>query len=128
MNDVFVDYNLSWDTFLAAMEETLLKFYGVSSLEEYNSPEIATYRQQVDMLALMSVDDPEIFAQNTGTEVAAPTTTGIAYHHAFHVRELKERADAIGIPNVCYYGKNPILYSDPSNEMLVDFVIRKVNE
>ena len=44
------------------------------------------------------------------------------------IEELKKKADAAGVPNICYYGKNPIIFRDPSNEKQVDFLIRKVNE
>ncbi|MEL6535901.1 MAG: alpha/beta hydrolase [Bacteroidota bacterium] len=128
MQDVFVDYGTTWEDFYAENEGTVLKFYGVSSEAEYNSAEIDEYRRQIDMLAELSADDPEIWVDNTGQNVEAPTTTGIAYHHAFHAREIKEYADAAGVPNVAYYGKNPVIYSDPSGEEIGAFIIRKINE
>ena len=44
------------------------------------------------------------------------------------VREIKEKADLVGIKNICYYGKDPIIYSDESEESYIDFIIRKINE
>ncbi|HAA17678.1 MAG TPA: hypothetical protein DCP28_02465 [Cytophagales bacterium] len=128
INDVFVDYGTTWEGFYAENEETVLRFYGVSSEAEYNSAEIDAYRAQIDMLGELSVDDPEIWVDNTGSKVEAPTTTGVAYHHAFHAREIKEYAEAAGVPVVAYYGKNPVLFEDPSGEEVADFVIRKIRE
>ncbi|MEL7534605.1 MAG: hypothetical protein AAFN10_25080, partial [Bacteroidota bacterium] len=83
-------------------------------------------RAKVDMLAMISADDPEIWVSNTGGTNELPQTTGHWYHHPFHAREIKEFADAAGVPNICNYGK-PLLYSDGEEEY-VDFLIRKLNE
>ncbi len=128
INDVFVDYNLVWEEFAIENIETLMQFYGISSINEYNTPEIDTYRERVDMLSSLTSDDPEIWCANIYTLVEPPIDESIAYHHAFHAREIKERADIVGVKNVTYYGRNPILFSDPSNETLVDFILRKTSE
>ena len=96
-------------------------------MAEYNTPEIDAYREQVDMLSLLSSDDPEIWVNNTGTSNNAPTTTGSFNHHPFHAREIKEFADAVGVPNIATYG-NPIIYSETNSEDYVTFLIRKINE
>jgi len=128
INDVFVDYGISWNDFLSANEDRIFQLYGVASLTDYEDSEIDLYRKTVDMVELFTSDDPEIWAENILTKVQTPTTSGIANHHAFHVREIKEKADIVGISNVCYYGKNPIIYSDVSGESYLDFIIRKINE
>ncbi len=98
-------------------------------MAEYESEVIDKYRAEVDMLALMSLDDPEIWVNNTLRDVLHPlTTSDIFNHHAFHAKELKKRADEIGVKNNVYYGKNPIIYSQPSNESWIQFCIRKINE
>jgi hypothetical protein len=131
INDVFVDYNLIWPTVLANETGNIQKIYGVSTTAQYESAAIDAYRSEVDMLALMSSDDPEIWINNTLRDVVnpySPYNQDIPSHHAFHARELKERADAVGVDHVVYYGKNPILYADPSNESWTQFCIRKINE
>lgn len=129
INDVFVDFNTTFEELLSVQsEERLFRFYGVSSLEEYQSQEIDEYRNRVDMLNMITADDPEIWAESISTPVVVPTTSGIANHHAFHVREIKERADAVGVPNVMYYGRDPIIFSDPSNESFTAFILRKLDE
>ncbi len=126
--NVFQDYGIKWSMVAAVNAAGISQFYGVSNLEEYETPEIETYRDKVDMMDFMSKDDPEFWASNTLTPVAPPLSQDIIYHHAFHVRALKERADEVGLANVCYYGKDPILYEDPSGETYVDFVFRKITE
>ncbi|MFT4669043.1 MAG: para-nitrobenzyl esterase [Ulvibacter sp.] len=128
INNVFVDYGITFNDLLALDQDRLLQFYGVNTLEEYNTPEIDAYRNQVDMLSFITSDDPDIWAEGIKTDIAPPTNPNIAFHHPFHVREIKEKADSVGVLNICYYGKNPIIFRDPSNEKKLDFLIRKVNE
>lgn len=131
VNDVFVDYSLSWTQILTNETGNIQKIYGVSSTEQYESAATDAYRAEVDMLALMSSDDPEIWINNTLRDVVnpySPFDSDIPAHHAFHARELRERADALGVKNVAYYGKNPVIYAHPSNETWTEFCIRKINE
>ncbi len=128
VNDVFVDYNLTWTEILANEAGNISKLYGVSSNAEYESPAIDVYRAEVDMLNLMTADDPAIWINNTLREVVHPySSPEISTHHAFHARELKQRADAVGVENITYYGKNPILYSHPSNESWTQFCKRLIS-
>lgn len=129
VNDVFVDYSLTWTEILANETGNIQKIYGVSSTTHYESTSIDAYRAEVDMLSLMTSDDPEIWINNTLRDVVHPySAPEISSHHAFHARELKKRADAVGVENITYYGKNPIIYSDPSNESWTEFCKRKINE
>lgn len=129
VNDVFADYSLTWSEILANETGNIQKIYGVSSTAQYESPAIDAYRAEVDMLALLSVDDPEIWINNTLRDVVHPySAPEISSHHAFHARELKERADAIGVRNIAFYGKNPVVYAHPGNESWIQFCKRKINE
>jgi hypothetical protein len=77
------------------------------------------------MLALLTADDPAIWIDNTLRDVVRPySAPEIASHHAFHARELKERADAVGVENVVFYGKNPVIYAHPNNESWTQFCKR----
>ncbi len=125
VNDVFVDYNLTWAEILANETGNISKIYGVSSNAEYESAATDAYRAEVDMLSLLTADDPAIWIDNTLREVVPPySAPQIASHHAFHARELKQRADAVGVENVVYYGKNPVIYSHPGNESWTQFCKR----
>jgi len=129
INNVFIDYNLTWSELLANESGNIRKLYGVSSNTQYESAAIDAYRAEVDMLSLMTSDDPEIWINNTLRDVVHPSSApDISSHHAFHARELKKRADAVGVKNITYYGKNPIIYAHPSNETWTQFCKRKINE
>jgi len=80
------------------------------------------------MLALFSSNDPEIWVENIKQPVIYPNQSAIMVHHAFHARELKKKADVLGVKNVVYYGKDPLLYADQSQERFTTFVMRKLNE
>lgn len=125
VNDVFIDYNLTWNDILANEAGNLSKIYGVSSTAEYESAAIDAYRAEVDMLALLTADDPAIWVDNTLRDVVPPySAPDISSHHAFHARELRERASIVGVENITYYGKNPILYAHPSGETWTQFCQR----
>lgn len=127
INDVFGDFNVSMDDLIADYGTAqFFNFYGVSSVAEYESPEMDAYRAQIDMLSLLTPDDPEIWVQNTGGHNNIPETQSSWNHHPFHAREIKEFAEAQGIPVVATYG-NPVLFSDASNEYYTDFFLRKLN-
>jgi hypothetical protein len=131
VNDIFVDYGVTWSQILDNETSNIQKIYGVSSMAQYESTAIDTYRAEVDMLPLMTADEPEIWINNTLRDVVNPYnpyTEDIPSHHAFHTRELKEKADAIGLKTVTYYGKNPVLYSHPSNEIWAQFCKRILSQ
>ena len=129
VNDVFIDYNLSWQEIVANEMGNISKIYGVASNAEYESATIDTYRAEVDMLALLTTDDPAIWIDNTLREVVHPySAPEISSHHAFHARELKQRADAVGVENITYYGKNPVIFAHPSNETWTQFCKRILSQ
>jgi pimeloyl-ACP methyl ester carboxylesterase len=130
VDDVFADFGVTWeDATRITSEERIFQFYGVGSWPEYESPAIDAYRQQVDMLSLLSPGDPEIWILNdsNGNGNGLPTTEDHANHHPFHAREIKQYADAAGVPTVCRYGM-PVLYSDPEFGDYVPFLMRKLGE
>ncbi|MEM9077097.1 MAG: alpha/beta hydrolase [Bacteroidota bacterium] len=128
LGDVFGEFGSSLEDIIQEFgEETTYNFYGVNSKEEYETPEIEAYRKQVDMLSFLSSDDPEIWVKNTGGHNDEPTTKSSFNHHPFHAREIKQFADAVGVPNITIYG-NPVLFDNSNNEDFVAFLIRKINE
>ncbi|MDT0557215.1 alpha/beta hydrolase [Ichthyenterobacterium sp. W332] len=128
LGDVFIEFGNTLDDIIQEFGTgTVYSFYGVSNHAEYETTEIETYRQEVDMLSLLSADDPEMWVKNTGGHNNEPMTTSSFNHHPFHAREIKEFADAAGVPNITIYG-NPILYDNSNNENFVQFLTRKINE
>lgn len=129
VQNVFPDYRLTWSEIVANEGGAILKLYGASSNAQYETPAIDAYRAEVDMLSLLSADDPALWINNTLRDVVHPySAPDVSSHHAFHARELKKRADAVGVENVTYYGRNPVIFSHPSNESWVQFCKRKISQ
>lgn len=126
---VFQDFGFDWDTYLTVDDPGMLplynSIYGMSNKAEITSPRVIAYRQKIDMLGLMKADSPEFWVDNTLFDVGIyPPTRDAMTHNGEHVIALKNRADALGVPNVCYW-KNHL---DPSGETSSAFIIRKINE
>lgn len=125
--DIFSDYNFSWLSYFEtdpSMKDRFMSFYGINQLNEFNSDAITAYRQNIDMLGMLSADDPEFWVSNPQNPVLAPTQPNILNHHGYHSRTLKQFADKVGVPSVVFYAD----YEDPSGEAFVDFMIRKTKE
>lgn len=128
---VFRDYNINiYEAFLndPVTENIFLSFYGINKISDFYSEKTVKYRKEVDMLSLLSLDDPEFWLSNSNQQVAFPVEFTDLYHHAYQARTLKEKADIIGVTNISYYGKSPQIYSDPSKETQLEFMIRKIKE
>lgn len=125
--DVFLEYNITLELALVlGLESRLFSFYGIDALEELNDPDIELYRDRVDMLDLITPDDPPIWVSNERQPLSPPVTVDILFHHANHALMLKQQADAIGLPSVFYM---PVLdINDPSGETLAEFVTRQLLE
>ena len=124
---IFAEYNFKWMDYFEldpGMYYRFKSFYGMSSLNEFYTEEIRIYRKRVDMLLMMTEDDPEFWVANLQKPVVAPTQNTIVTHHANHAKTLKTWADSIGIANVAYYGD----YEAPTGESFIDFILRKVSE
>lgn len=127
VTDVFKEYDFTWEWFFEQEPDMIPRFnsfYGMENIAEFNSNRVVEYRKKVDMLAMMSADDPEFWVSNPQTPVVKPTKSNILNHHSYHARTLKHWGDSIGIPNKVSYGN----YQDPSGESFVDFMIRKTKE
>lgn len=121
---VFEEYNLDLLEIADALglSQRLLDFYGISDIEDFDSPAILAYREQVDMLDLMDADDPPFYVQNDLEPAAAPLTVDLAFHHANHALVLAEQADEIGLENVAYI--KALMIEDPSGEGWLEFALR----
>ncbi|MCA9532891.1 MAG: alpha/beta hydrolase fold domain-containing protein [Myxococcales bacterium] len=122
--DVFTEYNFDLLGLAAAigLEGRLLAFFGITELEDFDSPATLRYRRAVDMLGLMSHDDPPIFVRNQNTPVSRPLTPDVAFHHPAHARAVYERALEVDVEVVAYASGLDIVA--PSGESVVDFALR----
>lgn len=124
---VFAEYEL--DLLMLAdalgLSQRLLDFYGISDIEDFDSPEILEYRERVDMLDLMDANDPPFFVQNDLEPAgpgAPPLSVNLAFHHANHALTLVERAAEVGVENVAYM--RALMIEDPTGEDSLEFALR----
>lgn len=104
----------------------IYSFYGISSLNELYTPAITAYRDSVDMLDLMTPDDPEIYVSNGYNNAGSPSDLYALLHHPNHAKALKDEAEKKGLDGIFYAPALGI--TDPSNEELVPFFVRKLSE
>ncbi|MEL7003754.1 MAG: alpha/beta hydrolase [Bacteroidota bacterium] len=130
-NQVFEDFpDATFELYRQLSGGNLLQFYGLLTDASYDTEAIVAYRQEVDMLGLMSTDDPPIWVTNIVREAIEPTTGDLVLHHPFHARELREKADMIGLENVIAYGNGDNFVPDPNrpDETWVEFSIRMIEQ
>lgn len=66
-------------------------------LEAITTDEMTAYRADIDMLALMSADDPPLYVYNSGPN-AAPGARGFdLLHHPLHAMAVRARAIEVGV-------------------------------
>lgn len=126
--DVFPDFGIGVleGAALLGLEGQLLVFYGISELDRFESPEIVEYRRRVDMLGLLTADDPPIFVRNQNQPDEPPVRVNVLFHHANHAVVVANRAREVGVEYVLYA---PVLgIEDPSGEDDVDFALRLLME
>lgn len=110
---VYVLYHIHED-----IQESINRLYGVSTFDELLSPEIAAYRQDVDMYGQLSSDDSPIWARTE--QVQSTNFMSYLNHHPNHVAVIKRRATQLGVENVTYTPTD----GHPSGEELFPFMIR----
>ena len=124
---MFSDFGITIESLQAAspiLAQRLLAFYGLTNAAQLQSDAITAYRADVDLLRLISADDPAMWLSNTEQAATLPLTIAQLFHHPFHARELKEQADAIGVTNISYIPEIGI--NDPSEEGVMSFLLRQV--
>ncbi|MDW3646581.1 MAG: alpha/beta hydrolase [Bacteroidia bacterium] len=124
---VFSDYDLQLEplvNFDQELEQRFNSFYGISDFADFESPETQAYREEVDMLAWMTADDPEFWVSNTLQPLDTPIDLGQLLHHPYHARELLRKGNSIGLLSYVTYGP----FADPGRESLSDYLIRICRE
>jgi acetyl esterase/lipase len=96
---VFAEYGVELLDAVALLgkQQRFLSFYGMSSMDQFETPTIQAYRAEVDMLAHMSADDPPVFVHNAMPTTAAPTNQSELFHHAAHARAIKAIGTKAGV-------------------------------
>lgn len=129
-NSTFHEYQslgLDFDTIKELVtEETLFRFYGVNSIAGLNSTAVQQSRVKLDMLNLMTNDDPEFFVSNSNNKYIYPTTSDELLHHPLHSKALMDKSVLTGVKAKFYI---PSMDIDTRNgENIADFIIRKIGQ
>lgn len=98
--EVFSIYQpaLSLDSMLSiATMPTFLQFYGIADTSELSTLRMIDYRTQVNMLAMISPDDPDIYLVSDGIPNAFPNNKGNLIHHPLHAKAIMDKALVSGI-------------------------------
>ena len=126
--DVFPDLGIGVleGAALLGLEGRLLGFYAISELEDFDSPETVAYRRRVDMLELLTADDPPIFVRNQNQPDVFPASVALLFHHVNHATTIADFATEVGVECLLYA---PVLGIEaPSGESEVDFILRLLTE
>ncbi|MCI1752796.1 MAG: alpha/beta hydrolase [Flavobacteriales bacterium] len=78
------------------MQQEIARFYGLSSFNQVQTPDMVAERANLDMPRLMDKSDPPMWL-NTDKANVPPDKMGILLHHPLHVKTLAEAASAAGI-------------------------------
>lgn len=107
--------------------DRILQFYAIDDADELFTEEGESYRAEVDMLGLMSSDDPEFYVRNVAFPLP-PTLDdeGTLFHHPLHARALVQQAQAVGLEYVADLPTVPAIGS--ADEGLTAFLLRKLNQ
>ena len=89
--------------------------------------ELDAIRKDVDLLGLMSPDDPPIYVSN-GQHGGTPEGLDHLLHHPLHAVALKTRAEEVGLEAVVYAEKLGIVPDEEKQETLVSFFLRHLTD
>lgn len=116
--EVFSEHTIDMSRIPPIMMDQLVKFYGITDSELIQTPDLLSYRQSVDMLRLMTADDPPIFVFNEGKD-GMPLFTD-PQHHPLHAKYLKIYAEKIGIDHDV---SAPALGIEGTGRSIVEFFV-----
>ncbi|MEJ7823280.1 MAG: alpha/beta hydrolase [Chitinophagaceae bacterium] len=95
-NSVFSEYNSKGLDQKSVMRlgtaERMATFFGFKNLNDADSKASKEVRDKLNMLKLMSSDDPEIYVENVKQAYAVPTALVPLQHHPLHAKALMDRA------------------------------------
>jgi acetyl esterase len=87
-------------------------FHGFTSDDQLTTPDAQPVLADVDMLALISPDDPPVFLYTSHPD-GPVASRGHYLHHPNHARAVKRACDAAGVPATLYFAQmEPQLQGD----------------
>ncbi len=107
-------------------DSLILRYYGVSSIEELDSVENQAYRAQFKLLDFLTIDDPEAYIVNADVPYAYPKRLVDLGHHPLHAKAFKDKADSLSIESKVYIPSMNI--NTTEGETPEQFIIRKLRD
>jgi len=104
-------------------EDTWPAFYGLSTLDEVRGPRGKELRADVDMLGLITADDPPVWLGASDRHDALENK-GDTNHSPKHSEAVKKRCDEIGVPCVLKIGNQP----GAAEQTPVEFLLKRVRQ
>lgn len=92
----FPDLRLREIIDMAGGPAALAAFYGLSDPAGFDTPAVQQYRARVDLLGFIDAGDARLWLENDNP-AEQPANRQQLFHHPFHARALKNRADAAGL-------------------------------
>lgn len=123
-------YNLRrWSEILGAGAETYERpgevpgFYGAKSDTELRSDAFKAVLDDVDMLSLITPDDPPVFLYTSHPD-GPVANRGHLLHHPDHVRAVKNACDAAGVPATVFFAQAEPRLAGDHIPVLREFLLR----
>ncbi len=114
--EVFESYTIDMSRIPPVMMDQLVKFYGIDDSSLLDTDRMVNYRKDVDMLDLMTADDPPLYIMNDGKD--GPPLFTDPQHHPLHAKTLGTYAQKIGIEHEIIA---PDLGIEGSGKSIVEF-------
>ncbi len=104
--DIFQEYGVDvLGTDDPSFQLSLASFYGLPSTTDIpgqlDTPAMKAYRANVDILGLMTADDPPFYVHNALPKSSpidnGKINTGVLNHHPYHAKALNDRGAAVGV-------------------------------
>ncbi len=93
--EVFAEYTIDMSRIPPMMMDQLVRFYGIEDSKLLYTDDMINYRKRVDMLELISPDDPPLLVMNDAKD--GPPLFTDPQHHPYHAKILKEYAEKHGL-------------------------------
>jgi hypothetical protein len=105
--------------------DRIMTVYGFKSFADTATTMGKQRRKSLDMLSLMSKDDPKIFAENLKRPYRMPANLVEVQHSPLHVKALMDKANQVGM-KASFHA--PQMNIDTRNgEEVADFILRVLN-
>jgi acetyl esterase/lipase len=127
-DEIFAEYQsqgLNTDSILSIIGlQSVYQYTGVQNQEEFQAKNTDTYRSRLNMLELLSPDDPELYISNVNTSYILPNNLNDLYHHPLHAKAIKDQSEKQKVKGLFYIPSMDI--NTTQGESVQQFILRKL--